>query len=181
MRILATLALCWIASCGRHTPVLKTIDTEIFDDFRTVLKKGAFEELALRLHPDVLRTFRHRLEFTTSSPMEGSWFTGTRDHQPTQDELESTNDTDFFVRYMKGYESVMGIAFEQGWGEIEVVATTYGTEGYRHFIVTKDTAYGWPVTFTFAQIEGKWVLTSPSIVDNFANQYRAARGGMPEG
>ena len=72
MKYLAALALLAITSCTEKQSVKDPVDTAIFDDFRAVADAGAFENLARRIHPEILKTFRRRLEFTTSSPLEGS-------------------------------------------------------------------------------------------------------------
>jgi hypothetical protein len=181
MKFLAALALLAIASCTEKQSVEERDDTAILDDFRAVADAGDFENLAIRIHPEILKTFRRRLEFTTSSPLEGSWFTGTRDRLPTEQEIEALSDTEFFDRFMSGYEPVLGNPFRDAFIGLDVVATTSGTKGYRSFVCTKDTEYAIPSTFTFSEVAGEWVLVSPSFIENFANRLRAARGQTPEG
>ena len=81
---------------------------------------------------------------------------------------------------MAGYEPVLGNPFRDAFMGLKVVTTTSGTKGYRSFVGTKDTEYAIPSTFTFSEVEGEWVLVSPSFVENFANRLRAARGQKPE-
>jgi hypothetical protein len=113
--------------------------------------------------------------------MEGSWFTGSRDRLPTKQDLESLSDTEFFVRFMNGYEPILGNPFKDAVGGLQVVAATSGTKGYRNFVATKETDYAIPAVISFTQVDGRWVLVSPSFVDHFANRLRAARGQIPEG
>lgn len=181
MKLLAALALLGLASCNQRSPEPKVTDTAIFDDFRSVVEGGKFDDLAARIHPEILKTFRRRLEFATSSPLEGSWFTGSRDRLPTKKDLDSLSDTEFFVRFMNGYEPVLGNPFRDALSGLQVIATTTGTKGYRNFVTTKETEYAIPTTVSFSQVDGKWVLVAPSFVEHFANRLRAARGQTPEG
>jgi hypothetical protein len=181
MKILTALALLGLASCNQRSPEAKVNDTAIFDDFRSVVEGGKFEDLAPRIHPEILKTFRRHLEFTTSSPLEGSWFTGSRDRLPTKEDLDSLSDTEFFVRFMNGHEPLLGNPFRDALSGLQVIATTTGTKGYRNFVATKETEYAIPATISFSQVDGKWVLVAPSFIDHFANRLRAARGQIPEG
>lgn len=176
---LAALAFFGLASCNEE-PHEKSVDAAILDDFRSIVESGKFDDLAPRIHPDILKTFRRRLEFTTSSAMEGSWFTGSQDRLPTKQNIESLSDTEFFVRFMNGYEPVLGNPFKDAVAGLQVVASTSGTKGYRNFIATKETDYAIPVVFSFAQVDGKWVLVAPSFVERLANRLRAAKGQIPE-
>jgi hypothetical protein len=181
MKLLAALALLGLASCNQRSPEPKVNDTAIFDDFRSVVEGGKLDDLAPRIHPEILKTFRRRLEFTTSSPLEGSWFTGSRERLPTKKDLDSLSDTEFFVRFMNGYEPVLGKPFRDALSGLQVITTTTGTKGYRNFVATKETEYAIPTTLSFSQVDGKWVLVAPSFVEHFANRLRAARGQTPEG
>ena len=180
MKFLAVVALLAIVSCSGKQRTEETIDTKVLDDFRSVTDSGNFDKLADQIHPEILKTFRRRLEFTTSHPLHGSWFTGSRDRLPTEQELASLSDKKFFVQFMSGYEPVLGNPFRDALMGLEVVASTEGSKGYRSFIGTRDSEYAIPSTFTFSKVDESWVLVSPSFVEDFANQLRAARGKEPE-
>jgi hypothetical protein len=180
MKLYTALALFGLASCDQRSPELKVIDTAIFDDFLSVAEDGKFDDFATRIHPGILKAFRMRLEFTTSSPLEGSWFTGSEDRLPTKNDLDSMSDTEFFVRFMNGYRPVLGNPFKDTLTGLQVIAATTGTKGYRNFIAIKETDYAIPTTLSFSQVNGRWILVGPSFVENFANRLRAARGQTPE-
>jgi hypothetical protein len=180
MKSIVTFAFLAIAACEQRPTPPKIAEAAIFDEFQTRLVSGDFDWLSSHLDPEILKTFRRRLEFTTASPMEGSWFTGTEDRQPTTEELSSISDAKFFARYMQGFSPVLGNPIGEPYRAAKVVASTSGSKGYRHIIVTVDTEYAFPTTFSFKQDGGRWLLAPPSIVERYANKLRAARGKAPE-
>ena len=113
--------------------------------------------------------------------LRGSWFTGSGDRLPTKKDLDSISDPEFFVRYMNGYRPILGNPFKHALCDLQVIATTTGTKGYRNFVATKETDYAIPATLSFSQLDGRWVLVSPSFVEKFADRVRASRGQIPEG
>ena len=143
--------------------------------------KGDYSALAAELHPNVLRSFRERLEFSTERPMEGSWFTGTEDRLPTKDELAKIDDRMFFVTYMDGESEVVGNPFIERYRDAKVIASTVGKKEYRHFVIQVEETVAQPAVLSFMMVDGKWLLIFPSFVDLHANRVRAAKGRIPEG
>ena len=181
MKYLAASAIILLASCNQQEADVAVPGREVFDEFQAIMVAGDFEKLAEQLGPEVLSEFRRQLEFTTKHPLEGSWFTGTRDRRPTPEELSAVSDTAFFSVYMKGAADVIGNPFAERYSDGKIVTTTKGTKGYRHFILTKDDEYAFPTTFSFKQADGVWRLAEPSVVTTFAKQLRAAKGGTTNG
>ncbi len=181
MKYLAASAIILFASCSQQEAEVSVPSREVFDDFQAIMVGSDFEKLAERLAPEVLSEFRRQLEFTTEHPLEGSWFTGTRDRRPTPEELSAVSDSDFFGIYMKGTADVIGNPFAERYSGGKLVTTTAGTKGYRHFVLTKDDDYAFPITFSFKQADGGWRLVEPSVVTTFARQLRAAKGGTTNG
>ena len=181
MKFLAASAIILLASCSEQKADVPIPAREVFDEFQAVMVGGDFQKMAELLSPEVLSEFRRQLAFTTEHPLEGSWFTGTRERRPTPEELSAVSDLDFFSTYMKGTAEVIGNPFAERYSGGELVTMTEGTKGYRHFILTKDAEYAFPITFSFKQADGGWTLVESSVVTTFARQLRAAKGGTTNG
>jgi hypothetical protein len=174
------LALVSLATFSCERPAELDPD-KIFTRFHAILLKGDYSELADELHPSVLRSFRERLEFSTEQPMEGAWFTGSKDRVPTKDELAKIDDRMFFVTYMKGETEIIGNPFIERYRDAKVIASTVGKREYRHFVIQAEDTVAQPAVLSFMNVDGKWLLIFPSFVDLHANRVRAAKGRIPEG
>ncbi|MEP4079965.1 hypothetical protein [Haloferula sp.] len=181
MKFLAAPAIILLASCSQQEADVAVPGREVFDEFQATMTGGDFDKLAEQLSPEVLTEFRRQLEFTTEHPLEGSWFTGTRDRGPTPEELSAVSDSDFFSVYMKGTAEVIGNPIAERYSGGKLVTMTEGTKGYRHFVLTKDDEYAFPATFSFKQTDEGWRLIEPSVVAAFARQLRVAKGGETNG
>ena len=181
MKILPIVAILLLSACKDPQQAAEIPDHEIFREFQQVLVSGDFEKLASHIDGGVLETFRQRLEFTTDQPLEGSWFSGSRKIQPTKEQLNQFDDSQFFTVYMEGFESVLGNPLGERFRGAEVVTETIGTLGYRHFVVTRESDYAFPTVFSFKREGERWILVAPSIIETYANSLRASRGRIPEG
>lgn len=184
--VIITILLLALISCKQSVD----LDPDgIFTHFQTVLMADDYSALARELQPNVLESFRRRLEFSVEQPREGSWFTGSRDRSPTKEELSKIDDLTFFVTYMKGEREVIGNPFIERYRDAKAIASTigktefrqFGKREFRHFVIQSDQNVARPTIFSFTKVDGRWLLDSPCIVDLFANQLRAAKGKSPEG
>ncbi len=176
--ILIALVSLALLSCERPAEL---DPDKIFSRFHAILLKGDYSELADELHPNVLRSFRERLEFSTEQPMEGAWFTGSKERIPSKDDLAKIDDRTFFVTYMKGETEVIGNPFVERYRNAKVIASTVGERDFRHFVIQVEDTVAQPAVLSFMKVDGKWLLIYPSFVDLHANRVRAAKGRIPEG
>jgi len=155
-----------IASCKTPPETVENIPTGVYDDFQSVLNSGNFTTLADQLDPDVLMVFRRQLNF------EGAWFS----NQAIKSEIESMEDREFFVRYMNAYSETLGNPFKDTYSSGKVVSMISGSKGYRHYIVTMEGEYSFPITFSFRRVDEDWLLVEPCFVSEYANRVRKSKG-----
>ena len=166
MKYLITLFILLAVSCGEQAAEVEAVSDEVYDDFQSVLTSGDVVELSRRLDPEVLKAFRMSLDF------EGAWVT----HQPPKSEIETMGDRKFFERYMRDCSEALGNPFTNTYRGSEVIAMTAGSRGYRHYVVTWEEEYSFPMTFSFRQVDGKWYLVEPSFVSQYADRIRKSKG-----
>ena len=181
MKYLAVAFVLVVVGCKQRTVEEAIPGRAVFDQFHSILLEGDFHKLAHRLAPEVLMEFRKYLEFTVSQPMEGSWFTGSRDRRATKEELSAVSDAEFFTRYMNGTSEISGNPFKQRYTSGNLIDGTIEDERFCRFTYALGGSNGSKVKFNFNKVDGDWLLVEPSITTIFAEQVRSANGRTIEG